>query len=258
MLIEIISPAPILNTSDFDFAFGGYNGNEIPLNSKKHPYCFEFVALKGMTFEVERVLKQTNGVLYQISTPSYPHPHLFIDSRFTHPTSSLRPTPSLPERETILQTMIEKIGTPYVWGGNWSRGIPEILSYYPPKGLIDNQTAILWALQGVDCSGLLFEATGGATPRNTGQLIHFGVPIKKEVPLQPLDMILYPGHVVFVLDKQKTIESKFPFGVITRDLSDRLEEFNAERTWVEEWEKALDPQKYYTARRFASHLFSKE
>ena len=58
MLVEISSPAPVLNTSDFSFAFGGNTGSEIPINHQGHPYCFEFVALKGMVFQVVESIRQ--------------------------------------------------------------------------------------------------------------------------------------------------------------------------------------------------------
>ena len=65
-------------------------------------------------------------------------------------------------------------GTPYVWGGNWSSGIPEMVHFYPPKSPLDEKTERYWNLKGIDCSGLLYQTSGGATPRNTSQLIYYG------------------------------------------------------------------------------------
>jgi hypothetical protein len=250
MLIEIISPAPILNIPDFVFAFGGNSGSEIPLNAKGHPYCFEFVALKGMTFEVEKTNKSGNALIHKIMCETYPKRSLYVDTRFAKPASRLSPKRVLPEAEAILSKMLAKIGTPYVWGGNWSDGIPEMLDYYPAKKPIDDHTAKYWTLSGLDCSGLLYEATEGAAPRNTSQLIHYGQPVPLGSNLRPLDMIVYPGHVVFVANPKFTVESKFPFGVILRDLPTRIWEFDAARKRVEEWDNGLDPNRYYTIRRF--------
>jgi len=249
--IEIHSPAPVLNTPDFSFAFGGESGSEIPLNAKGHPHCFEFVALTGMVFSVHEAIGSKGRPIYRVSCLWYPNQDLFIDGRFTQPTSmdpnADRP---LPPRKEILQRMLEMKGTPYVWGGNWRAGIPEMLRYYPPKSSIDDHTSIYWTLSGVDCSGLLFEATRGATPRNTSQLIRFGRPIPIGSPISQLDMIVYPGHVVFVLDERTTIESKFPFGVIQRDFATRIAEIETDREQVAEWTADLDPHKHYVIRRF--------
>jgi len=250
MLIEILSPAPVLNTPDFSLAFGGKSGSEIPLNENGHPYCFEFVALKGKVFEVKESIPQKAAEIYRIACPFYPKQHLYLDSRFAKPAIAFAPPVPLPPAEIILKRMIRMTGTPYVWGGNWKTGIPELLIYYPPKSPIDDRTSILWTLNGVDCSGLLFEATEGATPRNTSQLVRFGTAVPIHSPLKPLDIIVYPGHIVFLVDDATTIESKFPFGVIQRDLSTRLWEFDAVRKRVNDWSSGLDPHKFYTVRRF--------
>lgn len=254
MLIEIQSPAPVLNIPDFTFAFGGKTGSEIPLDEKGHPYCFEFVALKGMIFEVKESIPQKFGEIYRISCPSYCKEPLYIDSRFAKLATSPTVKRPLPPHNIILNRMIEMTGSPYVWGGNWKAGIPEMLLYYPAKKPIEDRTSILWTLNGVDCSGLLFEATDGATPRNTSQLIHFGEKVPLDSTLLPLDMILYPGHVVFIKDEKTTIESKFPFGVIQRDLTTRLMEFESTRKRVETWTPELNPHQFYTVRRLPKCL----
>lgn len=250
MLIEILTPAPVLNTSDFFFAFGGKNGSEIPLNEKGLPYCFEFVALKGMVFEVLESIAKGNTEIYRIFCHFYPIQPLFLDSRFAKRAAAVRPSKTLPPPHIILNRMVEMTGTPYVWGGNWKGGIPELLEYYPSKKILDEKTSILWTLNGVDCSGLLFNATEGATPRNTSELIHFGSTVPLVSPLQPLDMIVYPGHVVFVKDEKTTIESKFPFGVIERNLATRIWECEVKRKRVENWTQEVDPLKHYIVRRF--------
>lgn len=250
MLIEIKTPAPVLNTPDYSFAFGGKTGSEIPLNEKGHPYCNEFVALPGMTYPVEETLEIKGSTIYRIGCGGYPEKRLYLDSRFAKPAAAQKSRKPMPARAILLERMAAMAGTPYVWGGNWKAGIPEMLQYYPAQNPIDDHTAIYWTLCGVDCSGLLFEASEGTTPRNTSQLVYFGQGVPTGEPLQPLDMILYPGHVAFVVDPQTTIESKFPFGVIQRDLATRLWEFEKSRKRVEEWNSALDPLLHYTIRRF--------
>jgi hypothetical protein len=230
MKLEIATPAPVLNTPHFSFAFGGDDGKTIPTNEKGHPHYFEFVALRGMVFEVE---EDCNEFIVRVSHPSYPEPDIFLDRRFTGAPTS-KNIPRLPPPAEILERMLRMLGKPYVWGGNWSQGIPELLALYPPKTEIDARTKILWTLDGVDCSGLLYEATDGATPRNTSQLVNLGRSLNinglithEILPLlKPLDMILYKGHVLFVVDSETIIESKSPFGVVLRNLNDRLDEIS--------------------------------
>jgi cell wall-associated NlpC family hydrolase len=155
----------------------------------------------------------------------------------------------MPPRDLILERMERRIGTPYVWGGNWGAGIPELVEYYPPKGPLDLKTQQLWIFQGVDCSGLLYEATRGATPRNTDQLVYFGKTLNSK-QLEPLDMIVYPGHVLFVLDSHTIIESRFSKGgVILCDLPTRMQELLETRTQVPEWKPDLNSSKHFVIRR---------
>ncbi|MBI3508211.1 MAG: peptidoglycan endopeptidase [Chlamydiia bacterium] len=235
--IQIATAAPILNTSRFRFAFGGASGTEIPLNEKGHPYCFEWVALAGMQFEVaETVLSDEGRPIYRLLCPNYTSAPNYLDARFA---TKLEEIESFiwPSRDQILRQMEALIGTPYVWGGNWSYGIPELLAFYPPQGTIDPKTEVYWTLKGIDCSGLLFQILRGQVPRNSSELLQYG----KEVPidlhniaqildkLNPLDILHYPGHVIFVFDKQHTIESKSPFGVVQRNTKQRLEEIFDEK-----------------------------
>ncbi len=245
MSICSVKPTPVLNTPDFLFAFGGKTGTEIPLNERDLPFCFEFVALPGTLFQV---LRYIDIHVAEVLCPSYSNSPLYIDTRFTKPgTTAL--IPQMPSRELILHRMELRIGAPYVWGGNWGSGIPELMNYYPPKGHLDLKTQQLWTLQGVDCSGLLYEATRGATPRNTNQLIYFGKSIINS-QLQPLDMIVYPGHALFILDSDTVIESRYPRGVICSDLKTRMGELLQTRSQVFEWKPDLDPTKHFVIRRF--------
>lgn len=244
MSIFSVRPTPVLNTPDFEFAFGGKTGTQIPLNERGLPFCFEFVALPGTVF---KVIQQMSPHIAQVTCPTYGLGLFYIDLRFTKPGIPTH-SPTRPLKQLILERMERRIGTPYVWGGNWGAGIPELMHYYPPKGQLDLKTQQLWILQGVDCSGLLYEATQGATPRNTNQLIYFGNAVKNN-DLQPLDMVIYPGHVFFVLDSHTTIESRFGKGVILSDLKARMAELCETRSQVAEWKADLDPAKHFVIRR---------
>ncbi len=248
--IEITTPTPVLNTPHFNQVFG----DAIPLSPLGHPLQFEFVALKHMQFEV---LDQIGTNILQISWPQYSASALYLDRRFcqdiAHPRKctqkilSTLPNPLIHRgfsTKTILTHMESRLGTAYVWGGNWAQGIPEMLLYYPPTKPLSKQMQTLWTLKGLDCSGLLFEATHGATPRNTSHLLKFGRSLIPNEPLEPLDMIFYPGHVLFVRDQTTIIESKSPFGVRICPLNERLAEISRE------WGPHEDGNSHFTIRRF--------
>lgn len=221
MWIQINRPTPVLNTPDFRRMFGGPSGKTL------HPEFIESVALPGMSFPVvgER------GDILEVLWESYSPVRLYIDRRFgtlidAEPHSHTSPMPSA---YALLKHMESRLGAAYVWGGNWADGIPELLDYYPPHGSLEKHERELWMLRGVDCSGLLFEASGGLTPRNSYQLMHFGKKLEPQEPLKPLDMIVYPGHVLFVRDPKHIIESKSPIGVRICSLEERLKELRKEK-----------------------------
>ena len=207
------------------------------------------MGLPGTIISVLETIENKGIPIYRIAYPDYPKTHLYIDSRFTGPVTTPQ-IKALPSQKTLLAKISAKIGAPYVWGGNWSAGIEKLLEYYPPKGLIDSQTHVLWTLKGVDCSGLLYEAANGCVPRNTLELIHFGKAVPLDESIRPLDMIVYPGHVFFILDELTTIESKFPFGVICRPLKERFWELERERKRVDAWMPGTVSTISYIIRRF--------
>jgi len=134
-------------------------------------------------------------------------------------------------------------GYPYMWGGNVADGISEMMEYYKPAKELTNRTEELWKLKGVDCSGLIYQATNGNTPRNTSSLVNYGNPVEinglsaKEIAekLQPLDLIVWSGHVVIVLDENTAIESTPAEGVNKTDLVARLKSILIERKAVDDW-----------------------
>jgi hypothetical protein len=221
--------APVLNTDRFDLVFGT---DLLRLNEWGHPSAYEFVALAGMSFEIEQRL---NDRIVAFHWPEYSNKLLYTDCRFCS-ISTHRPNrvPHPPSREEVLARMESRVGARYVWGGNWCCGIEEMLSFYPPPRPIDAAMRTLWTLQGTDCSGLFFEAMEGLSPRNTSHLRQAGTLIATELNartnrlLRPLDLILYPGHVLFVRDRNTIIESKSPFGVRIVSLEERVAQVRTE------------------------------
>ena len=132
----------------------------------------------------------------------------------------------MPDKNTIIKNLLSADGAIYVWEGNYSKGIPEMLEFYKPSVTLSDDVLKRWTLKGVDCSGLLYEATGGYTPRNTDSLLFFGMPVdvKGMSPdeiakkLKPLDIIVYKRHVLIVLNSREVIESAISRGVHVKNL----------------------------------------
>jgi hypothetical protein len=251
--IEVLRPTPILNIPEFHKAFGGRDGVQIPKNSQGHPLHFEFVALPGIRFIVEEILPRHHHCIYRVSSTAYPSAKLYVDGRFVRPGNGIKKT--IPSARVIINRMEALVGKPYIHGGNWSQGIPELLHLYPPRGALDEKTKLLWTLQGVDSAGLLYEATDGSTPRKISRLLHFGTGLAAEQPdelldlVRPLDFIAWPHHIAFVVEAQQIIESTPTMGVVKRDLKQFLKELCHRRKGVTHWDTGLDPTKFFVVRR---------
>ncbi|MCI0382171.1 MAG: peptidoglycan endopeptidase [Chlamydiae bacterium] len=222
---------PILNTPNFTQIFGGKDGSTLPLDEQGLLRCIEMVAFPKTKFQL---LKNCGNFIYLATTNEYPSP-VYIDCRFLTPCSSREPKRHiiLPSISVIIRELEKLIGTPYIWGGNYYLGIPELVDFYPPKKQLNEEILNIWTLKGLDCSGLLYQVTNGFTPRNTSELLSFGtsIPIsglepREIVPLLlPLDMIVWKGHMILVLTPKETIESLATSKkVILSNLTQRLSE----------------------------------
>ncbi|OQA57058.1 MAG: hypothetical protein BWY42_00747 [Candidatus Omnitrophica bacterium ADurb.Bin277] len=262
-------PAPVLNTADFRSVFGGRDGKTLKRDPQGLVREIEFIALPGTAFEIESSHRVAGHLIYRVRTADYPSraSGLFVDSRFV--TVSPNPFPKrpkiVPPRETILKRMLNRRGTKYVWGGNFAGGIPELLRFYPPSAALDPGTKNMWTLRGLDCSGLLYEAADGALPRNTSDLISFGKPVliagltaeRIAARLEPLDLIVWKGHVIIVLDREHTIESCVNCspggGVTVRKSVEVLKEAMSARTPANNYPARTSPsEKPFVIRRWYS------
>lgn len=239
---------PVLNTSHFSNVFGGKNGNTIKLDNQGLIREMEFIALPKTVFTILQTLPHKGFDILEITTNDYPYKNkkLFIDSRFVDivkekPKERMS---NLPDKQTILNNMSKILGYPYMWGGNVPDGISDLLNYYKPSANTNQLTKDLWILKGVDCSGLIYQATNGYTPRNTSSLVNYGKPIDaienltaEEIAklVQPLDLIVWSGHVVIVLDKNTTIESTPKGGVIKTNLLKRLQSIIKDKKPANSW-----------------------
>lgn len=241
-----VKPTPVLNTPDFSSVFGGNDGRTLKLNAKKHVEEVEFVALPGTIFTIEKAVSKGSHEILKVKTEDYPYEKqegYYIDSRFVEKKVE-RPAErkkSLPDKGAIINRLLAAKGAIYVWGGNYVKGIPEMLEFYPVRkkapselsngaGQLSEDVRDRWMLKGVDCSGLLYEATDGYIPRNIESLFNYGSPVDvkgmspEEIvkKLKPLDIIVYQRHMVIVLSSRDAIESSMAHGVHIISLTGRL------------------------------------
>jgi cell wall-associated NlpC family hydrolase len=120
------------------------------------------------------------------------------------------------------------------------------------------------SLAGLDCSGLLYQATGGWTPRNTSQLLAYGTGVnvagksaaELAALLEPLDLVVWNGHVLIVLDRETIIESRLECGnkgnggVVMTPLQRRLTEIMRTRRPVNSWPVAGKQKDVFVVRRW--------
>jgi hypothetical protein len=241
-----INYTPVLNTSDFESVFGGKTGKKVKLDKEGLIREMEFIALPNTVFEITETIPKGDYNIYKVTTNDYQYKgEFYIDSRFVRVTDSRQEDrwKLIPTKEEIIKNMNALEGYPYMWGGNAGNGVQEMLTYYKPAGEINEATKTNWIMKGVDCSGLIYESTGGATPRNTSTLCTYGKGIEIEnlsaeeiaKKLQPLDIIVWSGHVIIVLDEKTTIESTPAEGVHKTDLIERLNSVINERIPVNDW-----------------------
>jgi len=264
-------PTPVLNTPDFAAVFGGRDGKSLHLDPSGLVREVEFVALPGTVFRIEESLKRGGQTIYRVTTDEYPYPAktgYFIDSRFVR-TDDNPPPPRpklLPAKQKIIHNLLAARGRRYVWGGNIRAGIPQLLDFYPPHPAtsLSAATKEIWQLAGVDCSGLLYEATGGYTPRNTSALVEYGRPVpiaELDVDriirrLEPLDLIVWSGHVMIVLDRKRLIESRLDptgkgGGVVDHPLREALIRLFNVRVPLDEYPPAVaNGEKGFVIRRW--------
>ncbi|MBF0493957.1 MAG: peptidoglycan endopeptidase [Candidatus Omnitrophica bacterium] len=248
------TPTPVLSTSNFYSVFGGPSGDELLKERGGLIRQVEFIALPGTVFKVYGKVKFRGTEFYSVRTDEYPSEmgdELYVDSRFME-TSPVRPKNRikiLQTKKEIIKRMVELEGKPYVWGGNIRGGVPLLLKFYPPAGNISREIKKEWILDGIDCSGLLYSATDGYTPRNTSSLVTYGKGVRINGldaaaimgKVRPLDILVWKGHVVIILDEKNIIESRQKYsdgakgGVRIRPLVAALREVMAERVPCDEY-----------------------
>ncbi len=240
-------PTPVWNIPTFPTIFGGPDGATLRLDHCGQMRGLEFVALPGSVFTIKETIASGTTVIFRVTSRDYPYPAktgYFIDSRFVKTVSTVPPEQPrlLPPKETVVANLLAARGSIYVWGGNYRSGIPKMLALYPPAPALSPEQKKRWTLQGVDCSGLLYEATNGTTPRNVSALLTYGQAVAiagltiEQImeKVAPLDLIVRQRHVQIILDRQRVIESRLGCkqkngGVVIRPLREVLTELMESR-----------------------------
>lgn len=261
------TPAPVLNSPDFNAVFGGTGGDSLKTDRCGQVRELEFIALPGSKFTILKKLRSGTADIYQVETDEYrapPNVNLYVDGRFLvlERTAAASRKRLLPPRDDIVSALRGAAGSSYVWGGNVLNGVPGLSALKNVDNRESNRG--LFALAGLDCSGLLYHATGGWTPRNTSQLISFGQGMEiagkrnSEIMdmLQPLDLIAWNGHVIIVLDRETVIESRLECGkpgnggVTMTPLSRRLADVMRVRRPANVWPAGNKRQNFFVVRRW--------
>jgi hypothetical protein len=259
---------PVLNSPALAGLFGGHDGRTLKSDRCGQVREMEFVALGGTVFRVLAEVRREGATIFRVETDDYPAPPgiaLYVDSRFMELRDQPPPLPvrPLPDRDAIIAAMRSSVGSPYVWGGNVRDGAPELLRLYY-RGSFSPAEERRLTLAGLDCSGLLYAATNGRTPRNTSHLVHFGRGLavagkdERELAqlLEPLDLIVWNGHVIIVLDRETVIESRLECGrpgqggVVITPLHRRLREIMAGRRPLDSWPVGSSRRDGFVVRRW--------
>lgn len=247
-----LGPTPVLNTPDFEAYFGG--GRRLDHCNGVRPV--EFVALPGTRFRIEGEERRHGHAVYRVTTRDYPYRSdsgYYVDARFVKLVEGGTDRISrLPARDEIERRMVALAGKPYVWGGNVGEGVPLLEKLYPGAD----------TLAGVDCSGLLYQATDGFTPRNSSALVYFGEPVQgaglgaEELAarLKPLDLLVWKGHVMIVIGGNRVIESRMGCqggsGVQIEDLKGALRHLMKSRRPYDDWSDIPSKGKGFVVRRW--------
>jgi hypothetical protein len=262
-----VTAAPVLNTPDFKAVFGGMSGMVLKTDRCGQVRELEFIALQGTLFTILKKIPSGSDIIYQVETDEYTaqtKTQLYIDSRFLRsgPIAAPPRRALLPPCETIQSALMAAVGNEYVWGGNIPGGVPELSAWFY-KGIRSDVRSRL-ILAGLDCSGLLYHATEGWTPRNTAQLLLYGQGVdvagksadEISLLLQPLDLIVWNGHVVIVLDQQTAIESRLECGksgnggVIMTPLKPRIAKIMRTRHPINAWPNGKIQNDIFVVRRW--------
>lgn len=165
---------------DINKSFGGKGMTGINLDQQNLIREVAVVLPPGSVVLLMKKIKVKEFEYYQVRTREFdagPGAKFgyFLDARFIekHKYKPKERVSHLPSPDQILKNLRAMVGSAYVRGGSWHEGITQIDQFFPSSFSLSPQHKKQKNLKGVDCSGLLYEATDTFTPRNTRQLLTF-------------------------------------------------------------------------------------
>ncbi|MBU1240653.1 hypothetical protein KKF84_18410 [Myxococcota bacterium] len=208
------SPVPVYDSVNFQ----EYIGSKRFLSKDNLFLGHLFTAFAGTVFHIEEKRAGSWGDLYRVTTREYPCGNAcWVDGRLLtlrHKRPQER-SRKMPDARTIVARLekMERDGLRYCWGCNFPSGLPNNLALYARDGVTAHRN--IWLMAGGDCSGILYFATDGSTPRNTAEMLTYGkgVPVRSlsaahiAQRLKPLDLVVWRGHVLIVMEKGEVIEA---------------------------------------------------
>lgn len=269
-------PTPVLNTPHVASVLSPTRKQRVVVDDCGFSPNVEYIALPKTVFTVLAQRQDEGHLTYKVTTADYPYPSTdgyYVDSRFVYSLDFEPPPPrlkNLPSKQSVVRALLEARGVGYVSGGNVKIGVSQISIFFPtPRNA--NANAFLRQqrlLQGVDSAGLLHQATNGFTPRYSTALLNFGQPVSIEGKttedivrkLRPLDLIIWKGHLVIVVDHQRVLETlpdadlQLPGcqngGLQLRPLEDAVNHIMATRAPVDRYTSLLRGPDQFVVRRW--------
>lgn len=210
-----------------------------------------FIASPGKKFEIIEEIEQKDYTILKVK-PADSEEIYYIDSRFIEQTDEKQSQQEKLSKAEIIRNLKAMEGYPYEYGGSIANGVYKFESMYGIKGLQEK-----WKPKGLDCSGLIYQATNGLIPRSSNEIVEFGDGLDIEGKnlgeiiemLEPLDIIGYPGHVFIVIDKINIIESSPKKGVRILPIESRIKTLMKDRRPVNDI-KGQDKNKIFVVRRW--------
>ncbi|MBN1633509.1 MAG: hypothetical protein JW917_05015 [Ignavibacteria bacterium] len=241
---------PVFNIPDI-YKFLSEIEEEIKTDKKGLIPEISYIAPPGEEFEIIGITKQNDHTIFKIK-PANSEKTYYIDSRFTERSDGKKNQGEKLSKEEIIRNLKAMEGYPYEYGGATANGVYKFESMYEIKGLREK-----WKPKGLDCSGLIYQATNGAIPRSSSEIVKYGEGLDIEGKklddiidmLEPLDIIGYPGHVLIVIDKNSVMESSPKKGVRILQTETRIKQLMKDRKPVNDAE-GKDKNKIFVVRRW--------
>lgn len=242
--------SPIFNIPDI-YKFLSEIDGELKTDKKGLVPEISFIASPGKEFEILEEIEQSSYTILKVK-PVDSEKIYYIDSRFIEQSNGENNQRGKLTKEEIIRNLKAMEGYPYEYGGAIANEVYKFESMYEINGLNKK-----WKPKGLDCSGLIYQATNGLIPRSSNEIVEFGKGLDIEdreldeivEMIEPLDIIGYPGHVLIVIDKNSVMESSPKKGVRILQIESRMKALMKDRKPVNDAE-GKNKNKIFVIRRW--------